>query len=688
MSDAIRKLLELIEHYRLTRDHQEFAAIEYMAKSGQMSEAYAQYVLEQLEPIIEERNRFPRHLLEVPTADELAVDGPLDVELGSVEGQPETRFGLRISGTPRGILVIGSKGGGKTTVIRNIIHGANRHGIPTLVKDRKCQEYSHLREELGPHWHHYSTNMGAWLGLNAPTGVPAPTWIFLVSSLFAAAGGLIAGASVLARVITFLLATIAQWPDFSLILEVLRAAPYLFSPKPEYAQSLITVLQAVVDASGDLFRTFKGLDVETDLVQQRQSAVFDIGSLQPFFLRTFVVWLLSAQVLQSRKCRGVRTDRIQLLLVDDEADDDLHYELEARLPSRSSPMIDGFREGREAGVEQAACVHSLKTVSDQAPENALDHFFFTVSSADGVVEAAKTLLLPRGGERLFAGLKPGMCLVRQAQSSFPAPFLGRIDYLPPNRSTEAPQFEVPTCLPARSLAELPAVRAALDEGVKQYRASKRLKKRQKQKHVLSDNARKFLDVATVLPPGAPANVLFERMGTIAAATQITIRKELTNAGFVTFKKWRTGKVTRVLVDLQPEGSAFLNKKHNALPGGGSIEHRTSIQAIHLTGQKRTLKTAVEREIPGSTHRADVVWMHPEGHWTAFECVATTWDNLPSHIEACLNPSSPVSKVVIVAATARDCAKYRQFVQEQAAIVSLLDRVQFEVIEPYLLEAFS
>ena len=63
------------------------------------------------------------------------------------------------------------------------------------------------------------------------------------------------------------------WPDLNLILEVCQASPpSLWASKAEYIRSLIQPLEGAVRASGDLLRTFCGLDMERHLIDLNDRA--------------------------------------------------------------------------------------------------------------------------------------------------------------------------------------------------------------------------------------------------------------------------------------------------------------------------------------------------------------------------------------------------------------------------------
>lgn len=697
MTSKVQQLLALIEHYRFTRTYPELVHVVMDAMEGRLADAEADRYLQFLQEQAAALDRRPTHLLEVPEDEELNADGPPDVVLGALRDDPEVPFGLRIADRPRSVILAGDVGAGKSTAIRRVIRGvdafARARGKPVsvLVFDRKASEYSDLPGQLGPHWRHYSVHEGAWLGLNGPHAMPTHVWTNILCTIFAAAAGLVAGAAVLAHAIGWLLSRLnpvptasPRWPDFVLLREVLSRAPQQFARKLEYAQSLGQQLDAIIDASGELFWTARGLDVEQDIIRPGHSAVFDIGNLPPPFLRMFVVWLLLAQVLFARLQRRHRVDTTEVIAVIDEADQDVSRDMEARFPDGLSPIGMLLQHGREAGVGALIGLHALADTSRTVLANAPYHVMMNLSDEHSVVEASRTLLLPRGAERIFPALRPGECIFRAAQSAWPHPLLGVIDAVQPNRDATPPQYDRPQVVPAVRLADRPELQAALAEAAKRQRVA-RLRAARTDKRAVSRQARSLLD-AWALHPFMPLARLWQLLEVKSYATQTAAREELTELRLADFADWRIGKTLVGLMEITTAGWECLNKETPHLRGRGKIAHRHTAHWIHRVHRQRGLESHIEWPVPGADHPADVASRLGE-RWEVYEVVVSSADNNVSHLQACLLMAGVVETVTIVAATKGKLAGLRQTIEAEPSLHTVLERVRYEPVETFLRAAW-
>lgn len=698
MSEKVRQLVALVDHYRFARSYPELTYVIKDALDGRLSDTDAEHYLLFLQDRAAELDRVPTHLLECPGDDELNAEGPPDVVLGNLRDDPDVPNGLRIEARPRSVIVAGAVGSGKSTAIRRMTLGidafARKRGRPVsiLIFDRKASEYGDLPRRLGHHWRHFSVHEGAWLGLNGPRDMPAHVWTSILCTIFAAAAGLVAGTAVLAHAIAWLLPRLnaqptarRRWPDFRLLLDVLSKAPQLFSRKPEYAQSLSQQLEAVIDASGELFETSHGLDVNQDIIAQGQSAVFDIGNLQPPFLRMFVVWLILAQVLFARMHQKHRVDTTEVVAVIDEADQDVSREMEARFPDGLSPIGNLLQNARETGVGAIIGLHSLANTSRSVLANAPYHLMMNLSDEHSIAEASRTLLLPRGAERIFPALKPGEYIFRAAQSGWSHPVLAVVDPVPSNRDTTLPTYDHHMAVPAVRLADVPQLDAALSEASKQHRTA-RMRAAPAVKRDVSDQGRNLLD-AWSLHPFTPVARLWDSLKVVSFATQQAVRDELAGLKLAKFKDWRIGKVNVGLMELTKEGWAFLRKNPPRLRGRGEIEHRHATHWIVGVLRKQGGVTHIEWTVPGTSHTADVAHQGDDC-WHAYEVIVTSKDNIVSHIQACLLTSKDVKSVTIVAGTKVELRKYKAKIAVVPSLRNVQSRVRYEPVDTYRCALFG
>lgn len=686
---AAQELVELIQEHDLSRDHSELIYVLRDAQRGAISNSMADFYIAHIEELLEERRRVPVHLFEIPSDDELNADGAPDVVLGHVRGCDDVPFGLRLQERARTIVVAGNAGSGKTTLVRGAIEAVcdlakqRNRPIPMLVFDSKAREYGGMRRLLGGAWKHYSVHVGSWLGFNAPAGVPSQVWINHISTLFAAAAGVNFGTSVLAEAMTTALQSTGRWPTLRTLINTINRNPKRFSKKEAYAQTVGHQGSAAVLASEGLFDTNQGIDADL-LISAGESAVFDIGNIQPPFLRMFIVWLIVAQVLVARMHRGHRVDGTECLIVVDEADQIVSEQMEARFPDGISPLGVLAQHGRELGVSGIIGLHALGNASRAILTNATCHFMFNFSDAQSIQEASRTLLVPRGAEQIFPALRPGECVCRLAQTSWPMPFLGTARFIAPDRSIATPNYELgipiaagteraqpsqTTPVPTTSVAASACANPFVLTGSAQP----------------SELAHKLLS-AWALHPFTPIVVLWKSIGTVTDAAAVAARVELSKLTLAEFTDWRIGKKNLGLMVPTAAGWECLNRTAPILHGGGGIEHRHAEQWIARVGSLRGYKVRMEAKSPGSSHRVDTIWQK-DGHARAFEVIVTCDSNLPDHLRACLIQSTAIQRVTIIAGTQIELQKQRMMIEDTPDLAPVLDHIDYESIDIYLGELF-
>ena len=313
--------------------------------------------------------------------------------------------------------------------------------ISTIIFDLKGNDFGDLKQKLGKHWLHMSVHSGMRVGMNNPDGTPPGIWINLISYLFSARAGIVSARVTLASIIRWLVATLNPkplgrllWPDWQLVLDVARKAPArLFAAKEDYLRSLLQVLDDVTMSSGDLLRTFDGLDLEAHVIAQRRCLIIDFSNLYPPWLRLFLVDLLVSQLLVGRMARKHRVGSTEVLIIIDEGDALVARQCEAAFPDGMSPLATLFKQGREFGLACCLGLTFMGNASRYVLNAAQYHLLFSLADDESVLEAKRTLQLPPGAEQQFPALQPGEALFREAQASWPHTVWVKTDYVPPCR---------------------------------------------------------------------------------------------------------------------------------------------------------------------------------------------------------------------------------------------------------------
>lgn len=692
MAHFVSYLLHLIAQYGLDDRNAAVAQLRALAEHGRLSESQARTYMLWLEPFVQEQIDRPNLLHRPPDRERLHADGEWDISLGKLI-EADLEIGIRLLDRPRHILVAGTTGSGKTTAIRRIIQGIEQLSalISQIIFDHKAGDYAGLTDMYGDNWIHLSVHGGMHLGLNAPRGIPPNVWINVVSTILAARLGLVASAVCLANIMRFLLAALNPnekepliWPDIRLIWEVIRTTPLtVWAGKAEYGKTLITALEGLLQASGDLLHTFNGLDVDRDIVGKGKSLVIDMVNLFPPSLRLIVVDLILSQILLSRLHRHQKADSTEVVITLDEADADLSRQSDAAFPDGFSPAARLLKQGREMSVMAVLGVTFLGNVSRQVLAGPQYHLIFNQSDAESMIEARRTLVLPQGSEQMFPALKPGECIFRQAQSSWPHPMLCKVDYIPSHRTPKVEGFDTHSHVPSSRLDELPNVQKALEQRIAEHNKAN-LRRARTKRAGFSEQAQALLRLSSEHPYWPIARLWEKFEDKPHYAKQKTVRKELENHKLAAFEEVRIGRTNVLLIDILRDGWRLLDKPKPNRIGRGGIAHRHFSHWIALVGKRRGYKTACEWTVPGTSHPVDAAWCI-DGHWHVFEVVITCEENLTSHITACLIDSDNVATVAIVATQKSLCDKLERSIVGEILLAPVMDRVRFEVITTYIEE---
>jgi hypothetical protein len=559
-----------------------------------------------------------------------------------------------------------------------------------IVFDRKSDDYADLPSELG--WLHFCIYNFLRLGLDAD-GIPTDVWINLLATIFCARAGLKAAWVTFANVLRWLVTALNPdpsgfllWPDLQLILDVLKAAPdTLFSSKREYTWSLLQQLEGITQASGELFRAFRGFQAERDIIAPGQSAVISMPNMFPSWARQFFVDIILAQILYSRMHRSHRVDGTEVLIVIEEADPDISTEAEEMFQDRMCPVSDSFKKGREFGVSICVSISSPRSASRFVLSNATDQFMFRMTDADSAYEAARTLMLPPKGELRLNSLGQGECLARQA-GAWPHAMALKVDYMPPCR-TSPTHYDTHPYVPSKRLSELPDLQKALAAKIADSRSiTLRTPAPKTARLSLSKLARLFLDYAS-LPEyaSAPVFVIFGRMGTPSPATQLAVMRELEQAGLMVFMNVRIGKSNVRLQEVTENGWAFQRKPVPSLGGKGAMDHRHYERwifkwAVHKDYEDR----AIEPQVPGTSHFGDASFRKDGKLYMAQVC-AHCASNITNHVRAALIESQAVDVLLFVTATKAQWGDIRAKILADPELVFCMDRIQFDVVETYMKE---
>jgi hypothetical protein len=352
-------------------------------------------------------------------------------------------------------------------------------------------------------------------------------------------------------------------------------------------------------------------------------------------------------------------------------------------------MATLFRFGSEYGFKPVIALSKLTDASPHIVNEPATRIFFNQSSGESVSLAARTLLLPPGAERLLPALPPGMALVRLAQRGTCSETMlvkmrnNPVNYAPLSRGFDSVPYE-----PHRDLDDLPELKLRLDELVAHRfprlgKASITVKATNGKKGI-SSTAKAVLQLA-VKQLFVPSIRLWEQIGSIPYSARQACIQELVDNDFIEIAEPRIGRAKRQLIGVLDAGYEYLDMVPIDHRGNVSLEHRTYAQWVRMRCEQRGYKNVrLESVIPGTTHRADVLALTDHGT-EDWEIIASSSDNLVSHLRSCLAVPDIVAKVHVVTEQKQIRDRIEAMVRAELPLSDLLSRVQFEVIESYLLE---
>ena len=683
--------MEIIRRYRLDDRYPWIRNLCQLYEAGELGEEDAELFYYQMIPLAEQQERKPNYLARLLSREDIYHHGPPDLIIGRSAEDADIPVGVFLKSASHCIMA-GTTGSGKTVAIRRLImavaewNATQSKPIVMIILDRKGGDYADLPGLFGERWRHYDVHGALRLGLQNPIGVPSDVWVNNLANTFSTRAGLAASWVTLANTLRWLVGVMNTgaeeqllFPDFDLLIEVSDRLPQTaFSDKTQYQQSVVQQLRGISLASGEMFKAFAGLDVERDLVDKGLNAVISMPNIDPPWISRFLVDLILSQVLLSRIHRAHRVDSTEVLLILDEADEDVSYAQEASFPQGGlSPITKVLRQGREFGIGVVIGVGSLGPVCQQILNSMSHELFFRMNDAHCRVAAARTLQLPPGADAIIPALEPGECLVRTP--AWAQALLANIDYVAPCRNAQ-PRFDANQHVPAKRLDKMPHVVEAIENKGAAHRERQRV--RQHQKHAGLRSAARTLLYQASCHPYWPVARLYELIERPTPRMQKAIRQELEDAKYASFAEPRLGSRNVLLIELEDAAWSVLGKPPVPLRGRGSLPHRIFSNWIRMAGEKRGYESVCEWLVPGTNHPADAMWI-VDGRPHVFEVIVTATDNVEDHLRAAFfTPGEPVETVTLVAPQKSMLADLRMQIQKCHKLAPYLERIAYAPVSVY------
>ena len=234
---------------------------------------------------------------------------------------------------------------------------------------------------------------------------------------------------------------------------------------------------------------------------------------------------------------------------------------------------------------------------------------------------------------------------------------------------------------------MPDLLDALGKKGAEYRRTRQRQERAKHGRLRSI-ARNLLYQAS-LHPYWPAIQLYRLGDEPSAEIQKAVRKELEEGGYALFTDVRIGGRNLALIELEDAAWSLLGKPPIELRGRGDLPHRCYANWMAFLGERRGFASAVEWQIPGTTHAADAAWRVGEGRWEIFEVVDTYGANLCHHLEAAfLTPDTPVTRATVVVPLKKMLASLKAQIARSESLGVFMERIGYSCVVDIVTELWK
>lgn len=544
-------------------------------------------------------------------------------------------------------------------------------------------------------WDHHSAADGFRLGCGPPLEcVNRPSWLSHFTKIMAAHCDLKYSESVLAAVIRIGLhllnptGQIITWPSLLLIEQLLEVLPTeLIARKGEYKRPVQQKIEYLRRTSGDLFEAEHGFDIFEHLIKPHRCAVVNctmLSTLQTQILvNLLALQFLFVQITLRRVCR----DTIFLLLVD-ESDPVCSREASLVYPEGYSYVAQYVKQARQFGGAGVFGVNFSGQCSRFISANVGCHIVLNQSDPDSAIESARTLLEP-SARQLVSSFPPGQGIFKETMGPVPYGMLVKFDHVPASEAIIPNAFDQHSYAPARGIDEIPGFRERLDAFIADHKTTiTRQAAQHTEKPLLSKNERALLDHMS-LNECVPLDIVFSRMGNIAAGTQNKLINKLVRKGLIKAKTVRTGRSWTRFGLITPRGWQYLGKTSQYAPLRGGVVHTN----VCVEKQRFDLKTGFEKSfcehrLEGSTGFHDVVSFKNSRPYVT-EVVIDCDTNITLHARDCLlNSTTSAETLTIVTLLKSEHQKIRGMILADPELVFCIERITFLTVEDILKELYT
>ena len=696
MGSHIKRFIEIVDAYNLASLDTRCRQLRQMAMWGQLDEDLAELELFRIQQqgLIERQERRPNFLARAPSFEELYPQGGPDIVIGHLAEDKSVPIGFHLNG-PIHAIFAGKTGAGKSVGLRRALielHKFNQRNpdqrISIIVFDPEL-EYVDLPARLGNDWLCLNVHDGFRQGLDVPDRVPPDVWSATVIGDYCARSGLRFAEPGLRKAFSWGLTALNADPakarlaaDIRMLHDTSKAAPpgWLYA-KDQYRQAAVQSLLGFEQGSGRIFRTFRGFDIRRDVIDQGKNVVICTPNLAPDRVFRFLVDVTLRRILMPLIQTGAQAAQRRVVVAIDDADVIASQEAEEAFIDGMSSVGWYVRLGRKFGCGLWLGLGEIGTASRQILDSPSYQIILNMRSQQSILEASRTLMLPRGAERILPGLEPGECLVR-LPGTWAHAMLMHIHYVDFDGSV-TPRFDSHPYVPSVPLAQMPRALESLKAHSGQHNATS-MRQAKQPANEPPKLAIRLLEL-WIRHPWLPVPRLWDAMDESPSdEARKQAVKQLKRFTLAEFKDVRIERGSKRLMLPTEKGCKAMKVKPVVAKGG--IEHAHFSAWIAEEGRKRGFDVQTEWVTPGRTrsHPVDVAW-YRDSHWDVFEVVVSCTNNLVSHLVACLIDCDVVKTVTIVAAQKTQLVKIKKIVAGEANLAQFSDRIHYETIAKFVPE---
>jgi hypothetical protein len=660
----------------------------------------AQLITLMLDEYEEDQRLAPNWLAAPPTAEDLYDLHHLpDFEIGQTT-ETGVRYGPRMSADCGSIVVTGISGGGKTSLVQNIIVGTHRHlpAVATLVFDVKG-DYTCTAALPHPAVRVHRIREEAPLCLfRPPDGLMLDAWLATVATYFCEYRGLKKSRHVFLDAARRLCQHFGvdrdprrPWPSLHnelAFLKQMRGSK--FGKDAEYRSSLINELQGLLEDTGSVFDTCDGIDVDRHMLVPGGVTVLQMETL-PAPAQQMIISLTVERIIARRVAANVHNPRLQVLIVLDEAQQILSRKADWEAANGIAPLASQLLRARETGVGFIVVPHLLPDTSRAVLATAKSMLVVGgLSDVASIDIAAQMMNLPLKAKTMIPRLGRGQALAREVGlGAYTDAFL--VDLDPPALAKDVvpepvrqrrmtPKLSGLPTTPSKPLTDYPSIMAELNApwtspSAPASPAAAGQPLTSGQRDLLFDCAR-YRD-AWMKERRARLNIPdYKVLQGLAQALEAQ--------GLVLQHTIRLGKTNYTLLEVTDRGWQTLGQNKPAhYIGHGGLVHTVLLSRVarYLTSQNWA-NVQTEYPVGPRRHAVDVYGRSPAGTVTAFEITLST-SNVVSNALHTLAPPRVIQELIFLCPLQKDCQRVEALLRQDPAVAGQLGQIQCRRVDEFL-----